>query len=182
MRDGNRSAALLDLREIREGGTTLVRRIEGSQVGLLSEEIDLVRPLELALEVVRVGDALEIKGRVSGEAGETCSRCAAEFVRRFEERLHLVGRSASKDDAMATPDDDEFLTHDGRSIDLSDSIREVVLLSRPIAPICRDDCLGLCPRCGADLNQTACGCEQRPVDPRWQVIREHLERTKSGES
>jgi uncharacterized protein len=48
--------------------------------------------------------------------------------------------------------------HDGRHLDVSEEAREVLILELPIAPRCREDCRGLCPRCGAELNEGPCGC------------------------
>jgi uncharacterized protein len=49
-------------------------------------------------------------------------------------------------------------------------VRENLLLDAPIAPVCRPDCAGLCPTCGADLNAATCHCEAVVVDPRWEAL------------
>jgi uncharacterized protein len=54
--------------------------------------------------------------------------------------------------------------HDGRQLDLGGEARETLLLEIPIAPRCREDCRGLCPRCGADLNDGPCACQGRSED------------------
>ena len=54
--------------------------------------------------------------------------------------------------------DESFPFYDGDSIDLQQEAKELVLVSLPIKPVCREDCRGLCPECGADLNTNPCGC------------------------
>jgi uncharacterized protein len=64
-----------------------------------------------------------------------------------------------------------LLYYDGRVIDLREEIRQVVLLEVPWHPLCRPDCKGLCPRCGRDLNQGACGCPPERGRSPWDALR-----------
>ena len=59
-------------------------------------------------------------------------------------------------------------------LDLSDTLRQYRLAAIPMAPLCREDCKGICPECGTDLNETTCSCE-RFQDQRWTVLRKLLE-------
>jgi len=70
--------------------------------------------------------------------------------------------------AMGDADREYF---DGRTIDLDPIVREQVLLALPVSVVCKDDCKGLCPRCGQDLNEAECGCERKVVDPRLAVLK-----------
>jgi DUF177 domain-containing protein len=60
---------------------------------------------------------------------------------------------------------------DGHTIDLDPIVREQVLLALPVSVVCKDDCKGLCPKCGQDLNEAECGCERKVVDPRLAVLK-----------
>lgn len=62
-------------------------------------------------------------------------------------------------------------TYEGKEIDLSPAVREQVLLSAPASPLCREDCKGLCPKCGKDLNDGDCGCDRKAIDPRWSALK-----------
>jgi uncharacterized protein len=62
-------------------------------------------------------------------------------------------------------------TYAGKEIDLAPAVREQILLQIPPSPLCREDCLGLCPRCGNDLNEGECGCDRAVVDPRWAALK-----------
>ncbi len=65
--------------------------------------------------------------------------------------------------------EEEFF--EGREIDLGGIVREQILLALPMDALCREDCRGLCPVCGKDLNQAECGCERQPADPRWGALK-----------
>jgi uncharacterized protein len=72
-----------------------------------------------------------------------------------------------------TPDDDadeETYPLLGDHLDLEPLARDAVLLALPLAPLCREDCAGLCPTCGAERAGGACGCDPAPVDPRWAAL------------
>jgi uncharacterized protein len=68
--------------------------------------------------------------------------------------------------------DDELDTYpmNQERVDLELVAREAILLDLPLAPLCREDCLGLCPTCGSDLNEGACECVSTPADPRWAAL------------
>lgn len=69
------------------------------------------------------------------------------------------------------PDEDEETYPLGHELlDLRPLARDAVVLGLPLAPLCRPDCAGLCPGCGADLNYGACGCPKAPADPRWAAL------------
>ena len=67
----------------------------------------------------------------------------------------------------AEPTEGETHLLDGDRIDLEPVAREAVLLELPIAPLCKEECRGLCPTCGVDRNEVDCGCAEAPGDPRW---------------
>ncbi len=65
------------------------------------------------------------------------------------------------------PGEAEEDVYTGKVIDLDPMVREQVLLALPSYPVCKDDCKGLCPVCGASLNDRECGCDRHVPDPRW---------------
>lgn len=75
--------------------------------------------------------------------------------------------------AELADDDLDVYGYDGEEIDLTPLFRDQVVLAVPFAPLCREDCKGLCPQCGADRNLEPCNCKP-PVDPRWAALQQHL--------
>lgn len=107
-------------------------------------------------------------GHLAGVARDTCRRCLAEVETPVQEDLHLLyAESGGEDD-----EDPDVYPIDARdnNLDLRPAIREEWLLAVPALVVCKEDCRGLCPQCGADLNAGACGCAT-VRDPRWDALR-----------
>ncbi len=102
-----------------------------------------------------MGDELLVRGNVRCEVVFRCSRCAAEFAREVAEDPYV--RSYELHDET-------------ESVDLTPDMREATLLAFPAYPVCDSDCLGLCSKCGKDLNEGPCECVPEP-DARWDQLR-----------
>lgn len=134
----------------------------------------LDEPVKVKLTYYRAGIELFLQGEISATAHGSCARCAEEFhaprMRPF--RYVLAPRSIGDDAAAAMRTEDlEFTLYDGDEVDLSPLVREQTLLAYSTLPVCREDCRGLCPRCGVNLNETICGCRTEIADPRLAVLR-----------
>ena len=99
-----------------------------------------------------------------------CCRCLEEFTPEYS-----MDFSATVVRELSGEDSGEFLVARGDQLDLADAVRADVLLSLPIKWVCREECRGLCPKCGANLNQGDCGCTFREEDPRLAALRKLLE-------
>ena len=116
-------------------------------------------PVAYSVDVANTGDALLVTGGVEGSAKTSCSRCLSDVELPLFgeiEGYFLIEDGAQAPDDM---DDDEFdVLPADKKIDLATLIRAALLLELPLVPLCDDDCLGLCPRCGANLNEGPCAC------------------------
>jgi uncharacterized protein len=92
-----------------------------------------------------------------------CSRCLRPITRTVSNHV----RELFEPD----PIDGETYPLEGEEIDLELPVRDTLLLDLPAAPVCREDCAGLCPHCGADRNETDCDCDPNPPDPRWDALK-----------
>ena len=112
-------------------------------------------------------------GHLAGTARGECRRCLTDVETVVALESHLVF-SADHDDAEDADDAYQFDAGD-RDLDLRPAVREEWLLNVPAFPLCREDCAGLCPRCGLDRNLSAdaggCRCEPEPGDTRWAALR-----------
>jgi uncharacterized protein len=77
--------------------------------------------------------------------------------------------------------DDEAYPLAGDVLDLEPLARDAVLLDLPLAPLCAEDCLGLCPQCGINRNEETCSCEE-PADPRWSALDSLRDQGSVGEA
>ena len=143
----------------------------GDSTGLWDGPVSVCARMHLG----RSGRGLLIGGTFAGEIALICSRCLDRFRFQTEDRFDLyceVGLQPAPGEEHALGKDDLDVTYleEGR-INTDHLLRENILLSLPVQPLCRQDCRGLCPQCGANLNHTACGCRPPSVDPRLQVLR-----------
>lgn len=107
-------------------------------------------------------------GRIEGTVREACRRCLVDVSARVSEHVHVLFVEA--DDEVAEDPDAYRLPPHASTIDLRPAIREQWLLGAPSFVLCREDCKGICPQCGADLNAGPCDCP--PVtDSRWDALR-----------
>jgi uncharacterized protein len=107
-------------------------------------------------------------GHIAGDITVDCRRCLSEAHAHIEAESHII---YSEPDETTEDDPDVYLIEDGaRELDLRPAIREEWLLAQPRYVLCREDCKGLCPRCGADLNEGPCGCPPQ-TDSRWDSLR-----------
>lgn len=119
-------------------------------------DLQLAGPVEVtgSLQMAGSGNYRWV-GRVRGAFKGECARCLAEVVTRFDapaEALYTTSPETADDPGVY------LLPEPVGLIDLTDAVREEVALAVPAFPLCRPDCAGLCPRCGADLNPGPCGC------------------------
>ncbi len=106
-------------------------------------------------------------GQMSGEVSGECRRCLTPTTVKVSEDLHLL--FADPEDEESDESDVYMLEPRAMTVDLRPALREQWLLAAPGFSLCREDCKGLCPRCGADLNLGPCGCPPE-VDPRWAAL------------
>ena len=107
-------------------------------------------------------------GRIAGDVTSECRRCLMEAHAHVEDESHII--YAEPDET--TDDDPDIYPLDpgARELDLRPAIREEWLLAQPRYVLCREDCKGLCPRCGKDLNDGPCDCPPQ-TDARWDSLR-----------
>lgn len=127
------------------------------------------RPLDCELTHYRAGDDLIFNGRVRSQLTAVCARCAEEFDWPLDVPFDLVmsprKREAREDGALGA-EDLALGFYDGPEVDLSPLVCEQTLLALPTRPLCRDDCRGLCPNCGANMNTNPCNCPPATTAPR----------------
>ena len=91
-----------------------------------------------------------------------CRRCSAPIDGRLQ--------VAFQEEYVPRAVEGETYPIVNETVDLEVVAREAILLDLPLAPLCREECAGLCPTCGADLNDGACPCAPQAVDPRWSAL------------
>ena len=119
---------------------------------------------------------IRLRGRLATTIEMTCARClepvAQDVKRDFELLYRPLGADAGRDELSVTDAEAEIGYYQGEGVLLEDVLREQILLALPLKVTCREDCKGLCPHCGKNLNQEQCSCEVPLEDPRWQALKD----------
>ena len=150
------------------------REINRALASDVLQEYRVTGPVRVAISYYRAGTEVFVSGEAIVATTASCARCAEEFAgaesRPF--RYVLAPRSIGDGaDSDLRGEELEYSLYDGEEIDLTPLIREQVLLALAERPLCREDCRGLCPRCGANLNESQCACPVETFDPRLAVLR-----------
>ncbi|MBN1914226.1 MAG: DUF177 domain-containing protein [Candidatus Omnitrophica bacterium] len=123
-------------------GLSLREEIDPKELDIDTDIIKLCSPVSVEAEITRITNSITAKLALSGVMLLCCSRCLNEFKLNFEKNIGL-NFALDKDDLV---------------LDLLLEIRDQIILDYPIKPLCSTGCRGLCPKCGANLNEGECGC------------------------
>lgn len=117
---------------------------------------------------------------LSGDVSAPCARCLEEARCAVAEDAKYIFSLKSEEQEVKcelTGDGDEdIISLDSweDEIDLGDFIWELLITSLPSAPLCKEDCRGLCPQCGANLNKEQCSCKNKQTDPRFEILKNFM--------
>lgn len=127
-------------------------------------------PFSVRLEAQQVGEDVLVRGHLAGAVVLECRRCLVPVTVEVEEPVSLVFRPDLEPTEAEAQEVYTFSSKE-RELDLAPAVREQALLAVPKYAVCRDACRGLCPRCGANLNEEECRCEPEEMDERWAALR-----------
>lgn len=142
-------------------------------------EMDFPVPVKTRLRVFRIGDIIEVEGLFETAIRLVCGRCLKEFETQLASEIALtytrenpaLMEDLSRDEIELSPEDAGLMTFSGDRIDLREGVQEQVVMALPLRPLCHENCKGLCPQCGADLNNGDCGCDQAPANTQFSALK-----------
>ncbi|MFC5471946.1 YceD family protein [Cohnella suwonensis] len=134
-------------------------------------EFKPLKPVEFDLTAQATENRILVTGQLACEVRMQCSRCLELFDEAmnvpFEEHFRVV----DDEEAMESEDDEAVPVKEER-IDLMPFVAEEFVVQLPFAPLCKEDCKGLCPECGKNLNEQSCGCNTEKIDPRMAALQD----------
>jgi uncharacterized protein len=165
------------VKDISEGCSHFSESEEPAVVGLEAEpDAEFNAPLKIEVDITREGNEYYVRGTVATLIRVKCARCLGpaevESVGEFE---GIFGWRKTAQPFLDISLDSDMHKFGGPELDIGPLIREAVLMTIPIAALCCPDCAGLCPQCGADLNQGKCSCQPAEFDPRWSQLKNLLD-------
>lgn len=110
-----------------------------------------------------------LTGEIIPALTAVCGRCGVSFNYNLPVKL-----SAKITDKLANDDEEEFVLLTDNRLDVDELVRSALILELPSRFLCKEDCKGLCPKCGCDLNHTQCSCDMADRDPRWDVLKDYF--------
>jgi uncharacterized protein len=186
------------LADITVDGLSLVGEATTEELGLTEDEAVVLGPLAVSLELTNVEGLVAVTGVLEGTVVRECVRCLKEY----EDPLAFSVRAAFVPDPKSGPrhpkrvdsrktntkiveaeqeeEPDDQYQYQGNQLELAPMLREHIILSAPMQPLCSDDCLGLCPRCKKNLNEGPCQCSEELPIPTVRVIQ--VTNRKAGRS
>ena len=161
----------VDLGQLRREGSLLVEaRVPPDDALWQSSELSWKGDVGVHLSASFAGTGeIVIRGRVEGTLDQECRRCLKEVATDVAQDLTMVFVAGGTGDE----DDGEVYAFEAESseLDLSDAVREELILAINPYVVCDPGCRGLCPKCGTDLNEGTCDCTEDESDPRWEALR-----------
>ncbi|HTI13145.1 MAG TPA: DUF177 domain-containing protein [Dictyobacter sp.] len=159
-------------------GTSLTADIQEEELQFNEEDLRLVGPANGHVRMRRINQGLLIDGWVDVSAEMTCTRCLKQFNQplhvTFEEHFYPTMDVITGVPLPPSDEEDVFPIDDHHQVDLTEAVRQAILLAIPMVTLCKEDCAGLCARCGHDLNLGPCNCEPE-VDTRLSALKSLLQ-------
>jgi uncharacterized protein len=160
----------LDVKELALHKVRIRKSYAPGAIDFHSTEFKQAEPLEVRATAELIEGQIRVSGAFHTRLELVCARCLEQVGEEVSREFDLYYRPASekpgKEEMQLKDGDTEVSFFEGEGLFLADVLAEQVLLAIPMKVICRSDCRGLCPQCGANLNGESCRCEARGSDPR----------------
>lgn len=128
-------------------------------------KISLNSPISIKGNAYYDGEVVTLVGSITTTINMKCSRCLKELV-------YPISVDFEDEFSKFNLNEDRYLISEEEIIDLTDMVTDNLILSLPVKVVCDDNCKGLCPKCGKNLNKGLCDCTSDDVDPRLEVLRD----------
>ena len=162
----------VNILHLKEGHSREEKSVEPKDAGFVDDE-EIIQPINITFDIDKVGTEHYIKAHFNTIAHFNCDRCAEEFDLKISDDIRII---LTRDESLLEQDD-VYKINDGTSIvDITESVKEALVLAFPGKKLCSKDCQGLCVVCGANLNKETCTCEKDQIDPRWEALKKLLDK------
>ena len=140
------------------------------------ERVSLAVPPKVSGQITRTERKVVVEGQLNAVVSVECDRCLKPMELPIDTKFkveYVTPATYNASDVAELGEDDLALSvFDGELINIDEIISEQVLLAVPSQAVCDENCKGLCPICGTDLNVASCTCRETEIDPRWQGLKE----------
>lgn len=165
----------IEIEKLEGGRGDFAHVYQPDELNPVDERVNLAGPAEVKAAIRRTGQAVAVNGRIETRVKLECDRCLKllELPVSADFALEYITEADYESSSVAALSEEEMSVSvfDGESIDVDEIVKEQILLAVPVRTLCREECKGICPECGIDLNTGQCDCAAEEVDPRWAALK-----------
>jgi uncharacterized protein len=165
----------IELVDLADGKGEFAHVYQPTELELGDERTSLCGPASISGKVRQAGNEVFVNGQVDACVQVDCDRCLQPIKLPVKSEFSLEYMPGNEYESTQTAELTEDLmsvsVFDGESIDIDEIAKEQVLLLVPTRSLCKEDCQGFCPTCGADKNKGDCSCSEVEIDPRWAALK-----------
>jgi uncharacterized protein len=166
----------IELENLERGGGSFSREYASGDLRFDDQDLSLVEPVRVSGRIRRRNEEVELHGKLDTKVAVVCGRCLKSvelpIAVDFSERFTPAVAWKNEEQHELQSEELDLAVFDGEGIELDDLVREEIVLAMPGHTLCREDCQGLCPNCGTDLNETSCECAATRIDSRWEKLKD----------
>ena len=166
----------IELENLEGGKGDFAEVYQPEDLNPVDERVVLIEPASVIGKVRLSGNQVFVSGHVETRAQVECDRCLQPVAIPVNADFTLEYISGSDYESSETAELTEaemtVSVFDGEALDVDEIVKEQVLLAVPTRMLCREDCKGICPECGADRNTGECDCVTNDIDPRWAALKD----------
>jgi uncharacterized protein len=165
----------ITISEIPEEGTELELN-----ESITLDSVNTVSPLHAVLKIRTIGSEVLVDGVLEGDVELLCSRCLIAYTMKVRSPINVVYEPSKvinrEEHHKLKSDELDMGFYKDDTLDAAEVLVEQLLLNIPMKPLCSQECKGICPKCGADLNITSCNCSTSEIDTRLKVLEQLLKK------
>jgi uncharacterized protein len=165
----------IELEKLESGKGDFAHVYQPEELNPVDERVNLSQAAEVKGTVRTSSGEVSVSGHVETRVELECDRCLrpVELPVSADFALEYITGAVYESSSAAALSEEELSVSvfDGESIDVDEIVKEQILLAVPARTLCREDCKGICPQCGIDLNTEECSCTPNDIDPRWAALK-----------
>ena len=165
----------LDLNSFEAFPAETTLELETDNIDFDSQGFSFKDLLKIKIGIQEIGEEYFCQAYMTVPVEEECCRCLGLFDNELHSDFNFTIKAGRGESVLSEENDnsDVILLDAGKhTVDLSEVVREAVLLELSAKPLCNDDCRGLCPSCGINLNDESCKCKGEEIDDRWEDLKD----------
>ena len=173
----------IDIRQIEPEGSDFHFSETAEEMEISVIGVKFPSPIEVEFNATLTGDEIICQGEVFNEIEIECSRCLELFDMPIKARLQFVVQMIDIPPEKEDDEDDddfEIIPKSQTYIDIAQRVRDAIMLNIDLKPLCSENCKGLCPMCGVNLNESECECTPDKSDERWDTLKNLFEEHDNG--